>query len=210
MQQKEAPMKLYYSSASPYVRKVMVAAIETGLDKKIEAVATAVVPTKPNADIARDNPLMKVPTLVTDGGEVLFDSRVICEYLDSLHDGRKLIPAAGGERWRILRLQALADGILDAGILTRYELVLRPAEKQWSEWIAGQTAKMAQGLAMLENDSEFLAGPINLGQIAVACAIGWLEFRKPIGENRPGRPKLFKWYDELVKRPSMQATLPKA
>jgi glutathione S-transferase len=203
-------MKLYFSGASPYVRKVMVTAIETGLDKKIEPVATTVVPTKPNAEIARDNPLMKVPTLVTDGGEVLFDSRVICEYLDSLHDGRKLIPASGGERWRVLRLQALGDGILDAGILCRYEQALRPAEKQWSDWIAGQTQKVTQGLDMIESDSELLAGPINLGQIAVACALGWLEFRKPIGENRPGRPKLFKWYDEFLKRPSMQATLPKA
>jgi len=123
-------VKLYFSAASPYVRKVMVSAIETGLDKKIEQMPTSVVPTKPNADIARDNPLMKVPTLVTDGGEALFDSRVICEYLDSLHDGRKLIPAAGGDRWRVLRLQALGDGILDAGIISRYELAIRPQEKQ--------------------------------------------------------------------------------
>lgn len=203
-------MKLHYSSASPYVRKVMVTAIETGLDKKIEQVPTAVTPVKPNADIARDNPLMKVPTLVADGGEVLFDSRVICEYLDSLHDGRKLIPSAGGERWRVLRLQALGDGILDAGLLARYEQALRPAERQWSEWLSGQTTKVTQGLDMLEGEADLLSGPVNLGQIAVACAIGWLEFRKPTGDIRAGRPKLFKWYDEFVKRPSMQATLPKA
>src|ERR1700758_2890484 len=132
-------MKLYYAAASPFVRKGTVTAIEPGLDKKIERVPTTVVPVKPNTDLGRENPLMKVPTLVTDGGEALFDSRVICEYLDTLHDGRKLIPAADGERWRVLRLQALGDGILDAGIITRYELVLRPAEKQWGDWIAGQT-----------------------------------------------------------------------
>lgn len=202
-------MKLYYSGASPYVRKVMVTAIETGLDKKIEQVPAAVTPVKPNADIARDNPLMKVPTLVTDGGEVLFDSRVICEYLDSLHDGRRLIPVSGGDRWRVLRLQALGDGILDAGLLTRYEQVLRPAERQWSDWLSGQTTKVMQGLDLLEKDSEQLSGPINLGQIAVACALGWLEFRKPAGDIRGGRTKLFNWYDEFLKRPSMQATLPK-
>lgn len=202
-------MKLYFSGASPYVRKVMVAAIETGLDKKIESMPTTVVPVKPNAELARDNPLMKVPTLVTDGGEALFDSRVICEYLDSLHDGRKLVPASGGERWRVLRLQALGDGILDAGIITRYELAIRPQEKQWSDWIAGQTKKITQGLDLAESESAQLAGPINLGQIAIACAIGWLEFRKPVGDIRAGRPKLFKWYDEFVKRPSMQATAPK-
>lgn len=200
-------MKLYFSAASPYVRKVMVSAIETGLDKKIEQTPTTVVPVKPNADIARDNPLMKVPTLVTDGGEALFDSRVICEYLDSLHDGRKLIPATGGDRWRVLRLQALGDGILDAGIITRYELAIRPQEKQWSDWIAGQGKKVTQGLDLAENET--LSGPLNLGQIAIACALGWLEFRKPFGDIRPGRPKLFKWYDEFAKRPSMQATVPK-
>ena len=203
-------MKLYFSGASPYVRKVMVTAIETGLDRKIETVAANVAPHKPNAEIARDNPLMKVPTLVADGGEVLYDSRVICEYLDTLHDGRKLIPASGGERWRVLRLQALGDGILDAGLLVRYETFLRPADKQWPDWISGQATKVTQGLNLLETDAELLAGPINLGQIAIACAIGWLEFRTPIGEIRPARPKLFKWYDAFVERPSMQATLPKA
>ena len=200
-------MKLYFSAASPYVRKVMVTAIETGLDKKIQQVPTSVVPTKPNADIARDNPLMKVPTLVTDGGEALFDSRVVCEYLDSLHDGRKLIPASGGDRWRVLRMQALGDGILDAGIISRYELAIRPQEKQWSDWLAGQAKKITQGLDLAETEN--LGGPLNLGQIAIACAIGWLEFRKPIGDIRPGRPKLFAWYDEFAKRPSMQATAPK-
>lgn len=203
-------MKLYFSPASPFVRKVTVTAIETGLDKKIEQVPTTVVPVKPNAELAHDNPLMKVPTLVTDGGESLFDSRVICEYLDSLHDGRKLIPPSGGERWRVLALQGLGDGILDAGILTRYEQALRPAEKQWSEWIAGQTKKVTQSLDLLEADSDLLAGPINLGQITVACALGWLEFRKPTGDVRAGRPKLFRWHDEFSKRPSMQATAPKA
>lgn len=203
-------MKLYFSGASPFVRKVTVTAIETGLDKKLEHVPTAVLPIKVNAELARDNPLMKVPTLVTDGGEVLYDSRVICEYLDTLHDGRKLIPASGGERWRVLRLQALGDGILHAGILCRYELVVRPADKQWSEWIFGQTAKIKQGLDALEAESDLLNGPVNLGQITAACALAWLEFRKPIGDIRPGRPKLFKWYDEFAKRPSMQATLPKA
>jgi glutathione S-transferase len=203
-------MKLYYSSASPYVRKVMVTALETGLESKIETVPATVAPNKPNAEVARDNPLMKVPTLVTDGGEALYDSRVICEYLDSLHGGRKLIPASGGERWRVLCLQALGDGILDAGLLTRYETFLRPEPLRWSDWTSGQSLKITQSLDMLENDSELLAGPINLGQIAVACAIGWLEFRKPLGEIRPGRPTLFKWYDEFLKRPSMQATMPKA
>jgi len=203
-------MKLYYSSASPYVRKVMVTAIETGLDKKIETAPAQVAPIKANEEVGRDNPLMKVPTLVTDGGEALYDSRVICEYLDSAHGGRKLIPASGGERWRVLTLQALGDGILDAGLLTRYETFLRPENLRWTDWISGQSGKITQSLDRLEEESELLAGPINLGQIAVACAIGWLEFRKPLGDIRPKRAKLFAWYDEFLKRPSMQATMPKA
>jgi glutathione S-transferase len=203
-------MKLYYSSASPFVRKVTVTAIECGVDKKIEHHPTQVVPVKPNAELAHDNPLMKVPTLITDGGEILYDSRVICEYLDSLHDGRKLLPASGGERWRVLRLQALGDGILDAGILMRYETVIRPQEKQWSDWINGQTTKIKQGLDAAEGEADLLPGRVDLGQITLACAIGWLEFRKPIGDIRPDHPKLMKWYDEFAKRPSMQATLPKA
>lgn len=203
-------MKLYMSSASPYARKVLVTAIETGLDKKIEPVATVVAPHKPNADLARENPLMKVPTLVTDGGEILYDSRVICEYLDSLHDGRKLIPLTGGERWRVLRLQSLGDGITDAGILCRYETMIRPAEKQWDGWIEGQRLKALQGLDMLESDSDLLRGDVSLGHIAIGCGIGWFEFRNVLGDIRKGRPKLFRWYDEFLKRPSMQATLPKA
>src|SRR4051812_16443664 len=108
-------MKLDFGGASPFVRKVTVTTIETGLDKKIERIPSPVLPTKLSPELAAQNPLVKVPTLVTDGGEVLYDSAVICEYLDSLHDGKKLIPASGGERWRVLRAQALGDGILDAG-----------------------------------------------------------------------------------------------
>jgi glutathione S-transferase len=203
-------MKLYWSSASPYARKVVITAIETGLDKKLQTVATAVAPNKPNADLAPQNPLMKVPTLVTDGGEILFDSRVICEYLDSLHDGRKLFPPTGGERWRALRLQSLADGITDAGILCRYETGIRPAEKQWDGWIEGQRLKAIQGLDAIENDGDLLSGAVNIGHIALGCSIGWMEFRNTHGDIRQGRPKLFRWYDEFLKRPSMQATLPKA
>ena len=107
-------MKLYFSGASPYVRKVQVTAIETGLDAKIEHVPITVGPTKPDPSYGAENPLYKVPTLVTDGGEVLYDSPVICEYLDAQGSGPALFPAPGKARWTALRRQALADGILDA------------------------------------------------------------------------------------------------
>ncbi|MSP47815.1 MAG: glutathione S-transferase [Alphaproteobacteria bacterium] len=202
-------MKLYYSAASPYVRKVTVTAIEAGIDGRIQQVPTAVMPTKPNADIAKDNPLMKVPTLVTDDGQVLYDSRVICEYLDSQHAGVRMIPASGPDRWRVLRWQAMADGITDAGLLVRYETVVRAEDKRSAEWTAGQMAKVNQGLDMAENDSALLSGPINLGQIALAAGIGWLEFRNVAGDLRKSRPKLFQWYEAFCRRPSMQATTPK-
>jgi glutathione S-transferase len=201
-------MKLYYSGASPYARKVLATAHETGQAKKIELAATTVLPTKPNADLGKENPLMKVPTLVTDGGEILYDSRVICEYLDAQHDGRKLFPPTGGERWRALRLQSLADGIIDAGILCRYEIATRPEDKRSAEWTAGQMLKVTQGLDQVEREPDILSGAVNIGHIALGCAVGWLEFRN-VAEVRKGRPNLTKWYDGFLQRPSMQATLPK-
>lgn len=201
-------MKLYHSPTSPYVRKVMVTVIECGLDSLIETVTTSVPPTQPNRDLSRDNPLAKLPTLVTDEGEVLYDSRVICEYLDSLHPGPRLIPAAGRERWQVLRWQAMADGISDAGLLCRYEAALRPEDKRSAEWVAGQTTKVNQGLDMAEADGALKSAPLNLGQIALACAIGRMEFA---GDAiRAGRPRLFQWYDAFARRPSMQATAPRS
>src|SRR5471030_171866 len=115
-------MKLRYSSASPYVRKVMIVAHEGGLAERIETVATSVVPVKANDALKAENPLVKLPSLTTDDGITLYDSPVICEYLDSLHAAAKMFPPAGPARWTALRRQALADGILDAAILTRYEI----------------------------------------------------------------------------------------
>jgi glutathione S-transferase len=203
-------MKLYFSGASPYVRKVMVTAIEAGVDKQIEQVPVTVSPVQPNKDLARENPLMKLPTLVTDDGMPLYDSYVICEYIDSLGKGAKLFPASGKERWKALTLHALATGITEAGLLTRYEELLRKPELRSAEWTQGQLAKINNGLDELERHANDLEGPLNIGQVATACALGWLEFRKPAGDIRKGRPKLSAWYDKFVKRPSLQATLPKA
>ena len=203
-------MKLYFNAASPFVRKVRVVARETGLDRKIEEIATVVSPVKVHADLARNHPLVKIPTLVADDGTVLFDSPVICEYLDSLHAGRKLLPAAGAARWTVLKLQATGDGILDAGILCRYELAVRPKEFQWQEWIAGQTGKWHAGLDLLERDVGTLAGEPTIGSITAGCALGWLDFRYGDDDWRKSRPKLAQWYATFSKRPSMQATLPSA
>ena len=136
-------MKLRHNPASPYVRKVMVVAHELGLAGEIELIDTAVSPVTTNATLAGENPLMKIPALTTDDGEVLFDSPVICEYLDTVAGGGKLFPA-GKARWKALRQQALGDGILDALILCRYEVAARPEEKRFAGWSEGQMTKAHQ------------------------------------------------------------------
>jgi len=205
-------MKLRYSPTSPYVRKVMVLAYETGLEPKIERLPTTVVPDKPNIEVQRENPLIKVPTLVTDDGEVLFDSRVICEYLDTLHQGPKIFPPAGKARWVALRQQALGDGILDAAILTRYETFLRPKQFLWNDWVESQMRRVRGGLAALEGKLKegALSGPLTIGQITVGCALGYLDFRYATEGWRDRHPGLAKWYAEFAKRPSMQKTVPPA
>jgi glutathione S-transferase len=203
-------MKVRYSPTSPYVRKVMVVALETGLAERIERIPTTVAPTKPNDEVARENPLVKVPALTTDDGLVLYDSPVICEYLDTLHDGPKLFPAGDKARWLALRQQALGDGILDAAILGRYE-ILRPKEFQWQDWLDAQMRKVRGALAALEMEAEAgdLGGPLTIGQITIACALGYLDFRYQSEAWRTKHRRLAVWADEVAQRKSIQLTLPK-
>lgn len=203
-------MKLRYAPTSPYVRKVMVVALETGLIERIERIPTVVVPTRPNDEVARENPLVKVPALTTDDGLVLYDSPVICEYLDTLHDGPKLFPPAGRARWVALRQQALGDGILDAAILGRYERQ-RPEERQWPDWIDAQLRKVRGALAALEMETEGgeLDGPLTIGLVTIGCALGYLDFRYASEEWRTRQRRLARWFDEFSQRKSMQLTLPK-
>lgn len=203
-------MKLYISSASPFARKVRLVVHEAGLASRVEEVPTAVSPLKPNADLAKANPLMKLPTLVTDEGYALFDSPVICEYLDSLNAGRKLFPAAGAARWSALRQQAVADGILDAAIGVRYQTALAPKELQWTQWQDGQRAKWKQSLDFLEADAGALAGEPTIGSLSVAATLAWLDFRYGADDWRKGRPALAGWLAVFGQRQSMLATLPTA
>ncbi|HLJ62472.1 MAG TPA: glutathione S-transferase N-terminal domain-containing protein [Stellaceae bacterium] len=203
-------MKLRYSPTSPYVRKVMVVALETGLAERIERIPTAVAPTKPNEEMARENPLVKVPSLTTDDGLVLYDSPVICDYLDTLHPGTKLFPPAGKARWLALRQQALGDGILDAAILGRYE-ALRPKEYQWQEWTDGQLRKVRGALKALEMELESgeFGGALHIGQIAVGCALGYLDFRYQSEGWRTRHRRLATWFDGFQARKSMELTIPR-
>jgi glutathione S-transferase len=202
-------MKLRYSPTSPYVRKVVVLALETGLSPRIERIATNVAPNQRNDEYQREQPLAKVPALTTDDGTVLYDSRVICEYLDSLHQGAKLFPPAGPARWTALRRQALGDGLCDAAILTRYETFLRPEDKRWEDWVEGQMRKVRAALDALEAEAPALGSGLDIGLIAIGCALGYMDFRYESEQWRAKRPKLAAWYETFAALPSMRETAPK-
>ena len=172
-------------------------------------VNVALTPVAPNADVDKHNPIGKIPALSVKGID-LFDSPVICEYLDSQHKTRKLFPRKGRDRWVALRQQAMADGLLDAALLARYEGALRPEDKRWSEWSQGQVKKMNGVLDQLEAEAKSLKGKLNIGTISVVCALGYLDLRFADMGWRDKRPKLAKWYTQTSKLPSIKATVPPA
>ena len=199
-------MKLRYSHTSPYARKVWMTAIECGLDDKLDMIKTNAWASE--ADFITENPLSKIPALTLDSGETLFDSPVICEYLDSLHSGHKLFPEAGHERWRQLTLQALGDGILDASVAIRVEQTMRPEDKRWSNWIDRQTVAINRSLDVLEKEVGHWGGVFLIGPITVTCALGYLDFRKPVGDWRGTRPHLAHWFSTIHNRRSVHETEP--
>jgi len=201
-------MKLYANKASPFARKVRVLVRETGLAGRVEEAETVVSPIAANETLARDNPLVKIPALVTDSGETLFDSRVICEYLDTLHTGRKFFPASGPQRFTALRRQSLTDGILDAAVLCRYETAVRPEALRWKEWIEGQKRKIFGGLAVLEAETATWGDEFAIGQVGAACVLGYLDFRFADWDWRGGHPQLKGWFERVSARPSVSATRP--
>lgn len=201
-------MKLHYALPSPYVRKVRAVAIELGLDGQIDLVPRAMTPVSADADLNADNPLGKVPCLVTDTGNALYDSRVICAYLDDLAGGNRMIPATGAARWTALCGEALADGILDAAVGRRYETFLRPAELQWDQWIDSQRQKFIRGLDQFEAEADDFGDRVDIGTIAAACALGYMDFRYADENWRNGRPNLAAWFAAFSKRPSIATTAP--
>lgn len=200
-------MKLFYSPTSPFVRKCLVTAIELGIDDRIEFIPSAAHPINRNLSVVEKNPLGKVPTLVCDDGSALFDSRVICEYLDSVGRGG-LYPEAHERRWRVLTQQAVADGLLDAALLARYEFAMRPKEKQWAEWSTGQLEKVWSCVSAIERTVNELNGPITIGSIATAVALGYIDFRFSHLGWRLTHPATAAWYEGFAARPSMSSTAP--
>lgn len=190
------------SPASPFGRKVKLAAIELGLMERIEIVPADT--NDPAEALRQQNPLGKIPTLVLEDGTTLFDSRVIVDYLDHLSGG-KLIPA-GDARFAQLRLQALADGICDAALLKVYEGRFRPEEGRNANWVAHQDGKVSRGLQALEVLPPTFADRPQIGEIAVACALGYLDLRFE-GTWRTAHPKLVAWLDDFAARvPAFEAT----
>ncbi|HSO46509.1 MAG TPA: glutathione S-transferase [Rhizobiaceae bacterium] len=201
-------MKLWYSPTSPFVRKVIAAAHELGLTDRIEIIEASTSPVNRHAGLAALNPVGKIPAMQLDDGQVIYDSRVICAYLDSLKPG--LVPESGPQRFRSMTLEALGDAIMDAAVLTRYETAMRPEDLRWKSWIEGQMTKVWAGIDSLERDwLEFLNGPLTMGHLSAAAALGYLDFRYADSGWRDGRPGLAQWYDAFAKRPSMVKSEPK-
>jgi glutathione S-transferase len=202
-------MKLHTNPASPYGRKVKVFAHETGLFERLTIHNVQTSPVGADLGLVADNPLGKIPCLVLDDGGALYDSRVICEYLDTRHAGPRLFPDIGAERWACLRLQASADGIMDAALLARYETFLRPEAFRWPAWLDGQLDKVRRALGRIEAvEAPGFGGRMDIGTIGVACALGYLDFRFPTLDWRGEHPALADWYAGFAARPSMLATAP--
>ena len=200
-------MKLYHSPTSPYVRKVMVLLHETGQLDDVTLNASSTAPTNPLAGLAAKNPLMKIPALERDDGATLYDSRVICAFFDDRAQAG--LYGSGARRFEILTLEATGDGILDAALAMTYESRLRPEGKRWDDWSEAQWRKIASACAALNTRwMSHLSGPLDMGQIAVACALGYVDFRHEARNWRQGCNALATWYDNFAKRPSMQATVP--
>ena len=198
-------MKLYFSPTSPYVRKCLVVAHELGLAGRIELLTGNAHPVNRDPLIIAANPLGKVPTLICDDGRVLYDSRVICEYLDDLGGGA-LFPRSGAARWQALTLQALADGMLDAALLARYEDVARPEALRWAEWRAAQLDKVATSMAALDAAPASLEARVDIGTLALACALGYLDLRFAELSWREHYPAVARWHAQFSQRASMQAS----
>jgi glutathione S-transferase len=197
-------MKLLYQTHSPYARKALVFAHEVGLADRLEVVHQETSPTNRNEAVFAHNPLGKVPVLVRPGQAPIFDSDVICAFFDSLNEGRKLIPETGARRWQALTMEAVAQGLCEAGIALRWETVRRPEPLRYPPLGDGYAEKLVAGYDWLERELDPEA-PLHVGHVAVATALSWIAFRD-LPDFRDGRPRLSGWLDRFSARPSMRAT----
>lgn len=200
-------MQLIMSPFSPFVRKVRVLLRETGLQSRVEEIEVTTAPIDTAPRLMSVNPLGKIPTLLRPDGPALYDSRVICRYLDDLADGTSLYPQ--GRIWDVLTLEATAEGIMDAAVLITYDGRFRDADAKAQAWCAAQWDKIDRGLSVLESRwMPLMSGPLNMGQIATASALGYLDLRHSARGWRTAHPGLAAWFDGFAERPSMVDTAP--
>ena len=201
-------MKLISLPASPFARKARVMIIELGLQDQVAIVDPGMVtPVSNNDGLNSINPLGMIPTLVLENGEGLYDSPVICEYLNDVAEG-SLFPSETSARYKALQLQALADGIMDLSVAVRYELAMRPVELHWQTFIEHQAEKISRGLAQLEKQCDEFKDEPTIGELTVACAMGYRDFRFGEADWRADHPKLAEWFAAMMTRESLSSTIP--
>jgi glutathione S-transferase len=201
-------MKLTFSPASPFARKVRIAAIETGLIDRIEFTPATVAPGQANEEYSKITPLKKLPVLILDNGDVILDSYVIVEYLDELAGGGKLIPTSGPDRWKVKSDHSLLQGMLDSMLLCRYEGMVRPEPLRWKAWSDDHWNRAWTGMARFENKPEMLSGPFNIAQIGLVCVLGYADFRFADCGWRKAYPKLDAFHQKMLERPSVKISVP--
>jgi glutathione S-transferase len=205
----ETRMKLTFSPASPFARKVRIAAIELGLIDRIEFTPATVVPGQANDEyMLRINPLKKLPALILDNGEVIVDSYVIVEYLDELAGGGKLIPASGPNRWKVKSDHSLLQGMLDSMLLCRYEKMVRPQGLQWQAWSDDHWNRAWSGMARFDKQADVLSRPLDIAQIALTCVLGYADFRFADCGWRKAYPNLDAFHERMLSRPSVKVSVP--
>ncbi|KWV60104.1 glutathione S-transferase [Bradyrhizobium macuxiense] len=200
-------MKLTFSPASPFARKVRIAAIELGLIDKIEFVPATVAPGQANDEYSKITPLKKLPVLILDHGDVILDSYVIVEYLNELGGGR-LIPGYGPRRWQVKTDHSLINGMLDSMLLCRYEKMVRPQGSAWPAWYDDHWNRAWTGMARFENRPEVLNGPFDIAQIGLVCVLGYADFRFPDCGWRKAYPKLDAFNQKMLERPAVKISVP--
>lgn len=198
-------MKLFWSSRSPFVRKVMVSVHEIGIADRVEKLRVVVSANNPNADVMAINPLNKIPTLILDDGSAIYDSRVICEYLDQTVGKKTLFPAESAQRWQALRRQAIGDGLMEVIVLLLGERA-RPEALRSEPHLSTHQLKIKTTLDQLEREAPPPKNTVDIGDIAIACGLSHLDFRLAADNWRQGRDKLAAWHASVAARPSMKAT----
>lgn len=201
-------MKLFCSNTSPFARKATICADVLHLTDQIERIVVATTVIQPHDQLAATNPMIKLPTLVLDDGQVLYDSRVICEYLSSLVEGQTIFPE-GKAKWTALTWQATGDGLLDAGLAARYEMALRPKEYQWDGWFQAQMKKVVGCMKVIEsNVSTLSTTQLTIAEISIACGLGFLDFRFKEMDWRAQFPQTAVWFGQISHLPAIKNSVP--